>query len=148
MDSVDYLLDRGKIIDVLYLLFLETDNKNWDEVQLCFSPKVILDMTSMTGGEPDELTPMEIVNKWDDGFKNIKHVHHQIGNFRVRIDNDHAVVVCNGIALHQADDPSGNNTRTFVGTYEIGMIRVFDSWKVEKFKFNLKFIDGNRNLGL
>jgi hypothetical protein len=147
MDSLDYLLDRGKILDALYLLFLETDNKNWREVKSCFVPKVVFDMTSMTGGEPEELSPDEIVSRWDQGLKNIRHVHHQIGNFRVKTDNDHAQVMCNGIAMHEAEDPAGNNTRTFVGTYDIGMIRVFDSWKVEKLKFNLKFIDGNVNLG-
>ena len=51
---------------------------------------VALDMTSMVGGAPSELTPGQVVQAWAAGFKPLDHVHHQIGNLRTEIHGDSA----------------------------------------------------------
>lgn len=141
MDSLDYLLDRGKILDVIYALFLDTDNKNWESVEQYFSPKVRINMAAGSNGDHDEMTPVEVVGAWRSNLKNVMHVHHQISNFRVKTEDDLATAHFNGIALHNIEAPNGYVTKNFVGTYEIGLERVFDSWKVHTFFFRLKFID-------
>lgn len=35
---------------------------------------------------------------------------------------------------------SGNNTRTFIGTYNLGLIKEEGQWKVNQFAFNLKIM--------
>jgi hypothetical protein len=37
-------------------------------------------------------------------------------------------------------------SRTFVGTYELHLVAQAGSWLISQLKFNLKFIDGNREL--
>jgi hypothetical protein len=64
----------------------------------------------------------------------------------VRINGAEAEAFCYGIAIHYLPNKTNNNTRTFVGSYEFQLGKESDEWKIHHFKFNLKFIDGNKEL--
>lgn len=140
------LIEKERVKDVINLLFIATDNRDWDIVKNCFAPRVLFDMTSMTGGEPKELPPQEITAGWEQGLKGLKAIHHQIGNYFIKVENGTAHVFCYGIALHYMNEPLNNNTRTFVGSYNFRLSLMNKDWKISAFKFNLKFITGNLNL--
>jgi hypothetical protein len=80
------LSDRAAVIDVITALFVETDNRNWPAVLQCLAPRVPFDTTSVSGGQPTELAGDDIVAAWDRGLRPIQAVHHQVGNFRIRLD--------------------------------------------------------------
>ena len=145
-DHSKTLLEKDAIIGVVNQLFISTDNRDWAKVKACFTNNVLFDMTSMTGGEPVTMTPQQIVGGWDNGLKALKAVHHQAGNFIVNLQNNEAEVFCYGIALHYLPNPTNQNTRTFVGSYNFHLTKTDGSWRIDRFKFNLKFIDGNLNL--
>ena len=42
--------------------------------------------------------------------------------------------------------PSGRNTRTFVGTYELGLRRDGARWRISRFRFEAKYVEGNLEL--
>ena len=48
--------------------------------------------------------------------------------------------------MHYLEDPNEQNSRTFVGSYDYGLVVEDNDWKINKFKFNRKFIVGNINL--
>lgn len=54
--------------------------------------------------------------------------------------------LCYGIASHYLPNKSNDNTRVFVGSYDFHLTRESGSWTIDKFQFNLKYIDGNPNL--
>jgi hypothetical protein len=145
-DQYKVLLEKGAVIDVVNQLFISTDNRDWAKVKACFTNDVLFDMTSMTGGEPVTMTAEQIVEGWDNGLKALKAVHHQAGNYVVDLQNSEAEVFCYGIALHYLPNPTSQNTRTFVGSYNFHLSKADGSWRIDRFKFNLKFIDGNLNL--
>jgi len=130
-------MDERGVIEVITNLFVGTDNRDWALVQRCFAPRVLFDMTSMAGAEPATLTPQQITDAWDAELKPIRAVHHQVGNFLVRIQGDEADAFCYGIAYHYRPAQSGRNTRVFVGSYDFHLVR----GKIDSFRFNLKFID-------
>jgi hypothetical protein len=140
------IVDKEKIISVVNRLFIHTDERDWDRVKDCFAANVIFDMTSVVGGEPVELTPDDIVNSWDEGLKHLVAIHHQAGNYLVDILGSEATVFCYGIASHYLPNDTGENTRTFVGSYDFHLIKDGEAWRINQFKFNLKYIDGNPNL--
>ncbi|MGF7034693.1 hypothetical protein J2T17_005662 [Paenibacillus mucilaginosus] len=140
--------EANRIIDAANQLFIQTDERNWPQVKLSFAEKVLFDMSSAGGGEPAMVTPRHIVDGWEAGLAPMKAIHHQIGNYRVDVRGNEADLFCYGIAYHYLPNESGKNTRTFVGSYNLHFIKVSDSWKIDKFKFNLKFIDGNAELGV
>jgi hypothetical protein len=144
--EIDDLLERSRIIDVITRLFVGTDNRDWEIVKRCFAPTVLFDMSSLGAGDPQDLSPDDIVAMWDAGLKPLEAMHHQVGNFLVDINGGRADAFCYGIASHYLPNETGNNTRTFVGSYDISLDSGDGQWRIRGFKFNLKFIDGNRDL--
>jgi hypothetical protein len=145
-NDIDDLLVRVRIIDVITRLFVSTDNRDWEAVKRCFTSTVLFDMSSLGAGDPQDLSPDDIVGMWDAGLKPLEAIHHQVGNFLVDINGRTADAFCYGIASHYLPNETGNNTRTFVGSYDISLDYDGDQWRIRRFRFNLKFIDGNRDL--
>jgi 3-phenylpropionate/cinnamic acid dioxygenase small subunit len=127
-------------------LFICTDNRDWQCVRDVFAPEVLFDMTSLAGGQPVKMTPRQITDGWDQGLKALKAIHHQAGNYQVALKGDEADLFCYGVAFHYLPNPTDRNTRTFVGSYNFHLVRTEQGWKIDKFKYNLKFIDGNKDL--
>jgi len=65
---------------------------------------------------------------------------------KVRRRSSEADRFCYGIAYHYLPNPTDRNTRVFVGSYDLHLVIGDGGWKSDKFKFNLKFIDGNKDL--
>jgi hypothetical protein len=91
-------------------------------------------------------TPEDIVAAWETGLKPLKAIHHQAGNYLVEVNGTNAEAFCYGIASHYLPNKSNKNTRTFVGSYEFELQKDSGRWRIAKFKFNLKYIDGNPDL--
>lgn len=146
--STEMLIKRQQVVDVVNQLFIQTDNRNWLMVEKCFTDQVEMDMGSLTGRDPETLTPQEITARWDENLRDIKALHHQLGNFVVDVlGPDHAHVFCYGIAYHFKPIESGRNTRAFVGSYEFDVERGEDDlWRISSFWFDCKFVDGNVDL--
>jgi hypothetical protein len=144
--TLDELIAQDSIISTITQLFIATDDRNWPAVQDCFTSSVWFDMSSAGGGQPTHLAPSQIVAAWDAGLKPLKAIHHQAGNFIVRVSGNQAEAFCYGIASHYLPNKSNQNTRLFVGSYDFGLLNEGGRWKISKFKFNLKYIDGNPNL--
>jgi SnoaL-like domain len=140
------LLDREEIIRTVVELFVFTDRREWKKVEGCLAEQVILDMTSMTGGEPLQQTAAQVAEGWRTALLPIDHVHHQVSNFLIDSSESDANVSCYGIAFHHRKIAHPENTRTFVGSYDIHLIETSSGWKINLFRFNLKFVTGNAHL--
>lgn len=145
-DAYKILLEKDAVIEVVTQLFINTDNRDWVKVKTCFADDVLFDMTSLAGGEPARMSSQAIVEAWDKGLKGLKAIHHQAGNFAVKIEKDEAEAFCYGIASHYLPNKTYQNTRTFVGSYDFHLTRKENRWRIDKFKFNLKYVEGNPNL--
>ena len=140
------LLEKDKVAEVINNLFIFTDNLDWKNVEKCFDEKVHFDMTSTGAENPVVLSPRQITDMWDDGLKSLNAVHHQTGNLKIDVSDEKAVAFCYGTASHFKKTTSGENTRTFVGSYNFHLTKNKDDWRIDSFKFNLKYVDGNLNL--
>lgn len=127
-------------------LFLCTDKKDWRCVKEVFALQVLFDMTSLAGGQPATLSGEQIAEAWEQGLKDLVAVHHQTGGYKVKVTEKEADVFCYGIAYHYLPNPTERNTRTFVGSYDLHLVRSDAGWRIDRFKFNLKFVDGNKDL--
>ncbi len=146
MDIYRTLADKDRIVETINELFIGTDQRDWRKVMGVFAPQVRFDMTSLAGGKPQVLTPRQIADGWDQGLKPLKAVHHQSGNFIVTVAGDQADAYCYGIATHYLPTRSGRNVRTFVGSYDFHLVRNDGVWLIDGFTYNLKYIDGNKDL--
>ena len=147
MNDVEKLSARREVEDVVVRLFVATDRRDWAGVEACLAHMVILDMTSMAGGEPAHLTAREVIEGWRKGLEPIDHVHHQLCNFQIDVDGDRASAFCYGVAFHHRGRISNPaKSRTFVGSYEVHLARTAGEWRIDLFRFNLRFIEGNLDL--
>lgn len=144
--AIEALVARERIADVINALFVATDARDWTRVRACLAPRVTFDMTSLAGGEPSQLAPAEITEAWEAGLRPIEHVHHQVGNLSIELQRNEATASCYGVAWHHRKTRSGNDTRTFVGSYDFHLSLMEGAWRIDLFRFNLKFIDGNLDL--
>lgn len=145
MNDQTNLIEKDSISTVLNELFLATDLRDWSRLEVCFTAKVKFDMSSV-GRQKAEVSPMDISAGWEEGLKPLQAIHHQIGNVRVVVAGNFANASCYGIAFHYLPNATGRNTRVFVGDYDFELQKERDSWKVSAMTFNLKFIDGNKEL--
>ena len=90
---------------------------------------------------------IDICNAWKTGFSGIDAIHHQAGNFLITFpDPNHADAFCYAIASHYKQSAIAGKTREFVGSYDIGVMMTTNGWRVNRFKYNLKYIGGNTEL--
>lgn len=140
------LFDRELIKEVVIRLFVHTDDRNWSGVRECFADKVVFDAQSLTGEAAQTVPASFIISGWEVGLEGVHALHHQVGNFLISVQNGSAEVFCYGTALHYLPNDSGRNTRTFVGSYDLHLVKLNGDWKIDGFRFNLKFVEGNLNL--
>ena len=145
-DQVQRLLEKDRIIDTINQLFIGTDSRDWPTVRACFADTVHFDTTSLAGGSPSELSPEQIVSAWEEGLRSLEAIHHQVGNYRVQVEGDQATAFCYGTASHYRATRSGRNIRVFVGSYDLHLRRVEGRWQIDRFRFNLKYLDGTKEL--
>ncbi len=145
--SAEILMQKDAVLTITNKLFVYTDTRNWQGMlNEVFTANVYFDMTSLAGGEPAILPAATITAAWEEGLKPIEHIHHQTGNFDVDINGGGATVNCYGTAWHYKQTSSGRNTRVFVGTYVLQLVKLLEGWRINRFTFNKKFIDGNLDL--
>lgn len=145
-DVLHELVHRHLITEVVTLLFVRTDQRDWPAVRACFADRVLFDMMSLTGGKPVLLEADRIVDEWTGALRPLAAIHHQVGNFLIDLQGGEATVLCYGIASHYLPNPSGADTRVFVGSYDIHLTWQQSRWLIDAFRFDLKYIAGNRDL--
>ena len=138
---------RKQLEDLVVRAFVAIDEQDWETLHACMTNSVVLDMTSLVGGEPSSVPPEVVSSIWSEGFRTLDHIHHQVSNFRTTIDGDRAEVKCYGTAYHYRSnikDPV--KWRQFVGTYEFELVNLENGWRISRLKFICKFVEGNQHL--
>ena len=135
---------REEIVEVINRLFYYTDYLEWEKlIAEVFAPEVKLDMTSLGEKEEVFLTSREICNMWDEALKDVDAVHHQPGNYIIQIEEHEAFAKAYAIATHYKKRNTQGPLREFVGSYDLHFIRTEGGWRIDGFKYNLKYMDGN-----
>ncbi|MEL6274339.1 MAG: nuclear transport factor 2 family protein, partial [Bacteroidota bacterium] len=80
------------------------------------------------------------------GFVGLDSVNHLGGNYLVTISDQEADVFAYATATHYKASATLGKTRDFVGSYELHLIKTPAGWRINKFKYNLKYAAGNLEL--
>ena len=136
---VTKLVERQKIVDTVNMLYMSTDAKDWHRVAKLFTVDVHFDVRSLGAKEVELKSGDEIAKGWREGLKSVAQVFHQSGNFIVKQWGSRAEVKCYAIATHYLPNKEFKE-RTFVGSYEYGLVKVKGMWKINKFVYGNKYI--------
>ena len=133
-----------EITNVVNKLFVFTDEQDWSALKSeVFDRNVDFDMVSMGAEKAQKITAVEICEMWQEGFKGLDAIHHQAGNYIISIENKQALVKAYAIASHYKNATTEGKIREFVGSYDIGLLETNRGWRINFFKYNLKYADGN-----
>jgi hypothetical protein len=137
---------REQIIDIVTKLFIYTDYQEWDKLlNEVFTEEIHFDMSSL-GGEAKKMTAKEVCESWQKGFEGLDAVNHLAGNYLVTINEQTADVFAYATATHYKNSAKQGKTREFVGSYNLHLIYTEQGWRIDVFKYNLKFMNGNIEL--
>ena len=138
---------REQIVETVNKLFVYTDNQEWIKLQdQVFTANVEVDMVSMGAQKSELVSSREICYRWEKAFEELDSIHHQAGNYIVDIDKDQANVYAYSIASHYRESARKGKTREFIGSYDIHLVKINNGWRIDRFKYNLKYSNGNMTL--
>jgi hypothetical protein len=140
------ILTTRNITEVTNKFFIAIDNNNWQDLGRILNDTVLWDYTSIFGGDPTNWTAIQIIDSWKSILPGYNKTHHQLGNFIVESDSINADVFIYVTATHYLENETQNNILTVVGSYEVDLKNINNSWRIIGLKFNLKYIDGNTDL--
>ena len=142
---MEHFSTRDLIIETVNKLFVYTDRQDWAKLQdEVFAGDVLFDMSSL-GGEKRTIAAREICEMWQKGFEGIDQVNHLAGNYLVTIAADQADVFAYATATHYKK-AAVNGVREFVGTYDIHLVFQENGWRIDRFRYDLKYMNGNLEL--
>ncbi|MEV0145607.1 MULTISPECIES: nuclear transport factor 2 family protein [unclassified Nonomuraea] len=134
-------MDRFDVIDTCTRMAWHADQREWSELAEVFADEVLLDYTSLNGGEPVTLTPAQIVEGWEGALSAYVATQHLIGNHLVTVAGDVAVCTASFQATHRKDDDS---LWTLGGTYRFDLVRTGDGWRITGVVMTAAWSDGTR----
>ena len=139
--------EREQIVEVLNRLFYYTDHQQWDDLKSeVLANEITMDVTSLGVPEVEKLSAQQVCDNWTAGFQGIDAIHHQPGNYIIDIDGDSAYAKAYAIASHYKKDAVNGQIREFVGSYDFHLTKGENGWRLDAFKFNLKYMAGNLDL--
>ena len=143
---MEHFSEREQMVEVVNKLFIYTDYQKWDKLlNEVFTGNILFDMSSL-GQEIKTITAKEVCEIWQRGFEGLDSVNHLTGNYLVTINGETADVFAYGTATHYKNSAIQGKTREFTGSYDLHLTKVLQGWRIDVFKYNLKFMDGNLEL--
>jgi hypothetical protein len=139
--------EREQIIETVNKFFVYTDNQEWTKLkEEVFTSTIELDMSSMGATKSEIVSSREICYRWEKAFEELDAIHHQAGNYIVTINGEQAEVKAHSTAIHYREAAKKENKREFVGRYDFPLTKTVVGWRIDKFKYNLKYSTGNMAL--
>ncbi|MER7639383.1 nuclear transport factor 2 family protein [Streptomyces sp. NPDC126522] len=135
--------DRLAILELIGRLALLLDARDWDALELLFADQVHYDRTSLFGGEPQTLTPAELVSGYRQALGNLDALHHLITGHVISIDGDQATCAANMQGTHVLANASGGPVWTVGGRHDYQLERNADEWRIAGLTFTVQWATGN-----
>jgi hypothetical protein len=126
-------------------LFITTDLKDWTALRALFADGPIeVDMSSLAGGGPVQLTADQLVAGFQGGLHAGKVSHHLATNYRIQVDGDRAELWAHGYAWNRVPAlPAGRDLWETWGNYRLTCRRLAGAWRLDGFRYYSKLTRGD-----
>lgn len=134
--------EEARIISVVASIPLAVDLAAYDVAARAFAPEIVVDYTSLWGGEAQRLTPAQLMTAWRGIVPGFDATRHEIADVRVVVEGDGARASAFVDGRHFLD---GQVWRP-VGLYDWRLARIDGHWKVTHMTFTVTQEIGERAL--
>lgn len=135
-----------EVVETCTQMAVHADRREWALLRGLFAETVLLDYTSLNGGDPVQLTPHEIVEAWSATLGRFDATQHLIANHLVRADADRAACTASFQATHRLAAPHGAPLWTLGGDYRWELTRTGGRWLITTVVMTATWGDGNKDL--
>lgn len=134
-------LDQIRVRQTIALLMGDIDRRDFDAAERLFAPEVLVDYTSLWGGEPVTMTREVLLQGWKALVPGFDATWHELGEITVRVEGTTAEASCPVAARHWI----GTDVWLPRGEYEFRLVRR-DTWGIAAMKLIVSDEIGSRSL--
>jgi hypothetical protein len=134
--------ESAKVIAVVSSIPLAVDLGRDDLVESAFAPDIVIDYTSLWGGEPQRTTPAALTEAWRGLVPGFDATRHELRDVEARVDGRNA----QASALVDGRHWLGDALWRPIGVYRWALEKRDGRWKVTTMTFALTQEIGDRGL--
>jgi hypothetical protein len=133
-------VQTAKVISVVSSIPLAVDLAAYDLAEKAFAPNIVVDYTSLWGGQPNTMTPAELMTSWRGIVPGFSGTWHELSNVKAQVQGNKATATAFVDGRHWLD---GKLWRP-VGNYQWALEKLDGQWKVTHMTFAMTKEIGDR----
>jgi len=133
-------IETAKVITVVSSIPMAVDLAAYDLAEQAFAPSIVIDYTSLWGGEPSTMTPAELMTGWRGIVPGFDATWHQLSDVTATVTGDTATASAFVDGRHWIGDQLWRP----VGTYNWDLAKIDGDWKVTRMEFAMTEEIGDR----
>ena len=134
--------ESARVIALVSSIPLAVDLARYDLAEAAFAPEVVIDYTSLWGGEPQRTTPGALMNAWRGLVPGFDATRHELKDVEAQVDGDRATATAFVDGRHWI----GGALWRPIGTYRWRLNRIDGRWMVTAMTFAMTHEVGDRGL--
>ncbi|MEM6677433.1 MAG: nuclear transport factor 2 family protein [Pseudomonadota bacterium] len=134
--------DSARVITLVTSIPVAVDRGAYDLAEAAFAPEVVIDYTSVWGGEPVSMSPAALMEAWQGIVPGFDATWHALGPVTVEIAGDSATASAAVDGRHWI----GDRLWRPIGSYHWDLARMDGDWKVTRMVFEMTQEIGDRGL--
>jgi hypothetical protein len=134
--------ETSRVISVVSSIPLAVDLARYDLAEAAFAPRITIDYTSLWGGEPQQMTPAQLMDGWRGIVPGFDATWHELADVRAEVRGDEATATAHVDGRHWI----GERLWRPIGTYHWTLRKLDGAWKVASMRFAMTQEIGDRAL--
>lgn len=119
-------MSQANIINTVNQMAMAADTRDWVACRQTFADEVLVDYTSLAGGEPATIPSDALMESWQGLLPGFTATQHLLGSHIVAINGEGADCLAHFQATHILDD----ETWTLGGKYHFRLENQAGAWKI------------------
>ena len=134
--------DVAAIKAVVESVAVLADSGNFEALEKLYADEILVDYTSLAGGEPELKSPQALMTEWAEVLPGFERTRHDISNIAVNVMGPRAIATADVIADHYVEGLHWQVS----GDYRYELIDAGDGWRITAARFNLRHETGTREV--
>jgi hypothetical protein len=122
------------------------DHRRWHELQGLFTDEVVVNYTSLFGGEPQTVAAPDLIASWRTRLHPLRATQHLLGPIAVELGDGQASAACHVRGYHFREGLAGGAEWMIAGHYLFSLRREPSGWRIESVELGLFYQTGNTHL--
>ncbi len=134
--------DVAAIQTIVESVAVLADSGNFESLEKLYADEILVDYTSLGGGEPELKSPKTLMNEWAGVLPGFDRTRHEISNVKVVVTGPRAVATADVVADHYVADLHWQVS----GDYRYELLDIGGEWRIVAATFNLRDEKGTRDV--